>query len=173
MEWFLNEFETFVGVNLWTMLFAWCNLLILYLVLKKILFKPIKNMIDSRQTEVDNMYSDAERAKSDAAALKSEYEERLSSAKEESEEILKSAQRRAVLKEEEIISEAKVEASRILERASEEIELEKKRILNEVKDEVSDMAIGIATAVIERDVSPDEHRQLINSFIDGIGGEND
>ena len=75
MEWFLNEFETFVGVNLWTMLFAWCNLLILYLVLKKILFKPIKNMIDSRQTEVDNMYSDAERAKCDAAALKSEYEE--------------------------------------------------------------------------------------------------
>ena len=36
MEWFLNEFETFVGVNFWTMLFAWCNLIILYFALRKI-----------------------------------------------------------------------------------------------------------------------------------------
>lgn len=169
MEWFLNEFETFVGVNFWTMLFAWCNLLILYLILKKFLFKRIKNMIDSRQAEVDGMYSDAEGARAEATALKAEYEDRLSSAKEESEEILKNAQRRATLKEEEIITEAKSEAARIIERAGEEVELEKKRILNEVKDEVSEMAIDIARAVIERDVSEDEHRKLIDSFIDGVG----
>ena len=60
MEWFLTEFETFVGVNFWTMLFAWCNLLIVYLFLRKILFKPVKNMIDSRQAEIDGLYSDAE-----------------------------------------------------------------------------------------------------------------
>ena len=54
MEWFLNEFETFVGVNFWTMLFAWCNLIILYFALKKILFRPIKNMIDARQGEIDH-----------------------------------------------------------------------------------------------------------------------
>ena len=173
MEWFLDEFETFVGVNFWTMLFAWCNLLILYFVLKKILFKPVKKMIDSRQEEVDAIYSDAERAKSEADAMRSEYEEKLSSAKEESEEILKSAQRRAALKEEEILSDARKEATRIIERADEQIELERKRILNEVKDEVSGMAIDIAAAVIERDVSEDEHRKLINSFIDGVGGGND
>ena len=173
MEWFLAEFETFVGINFWTMLFAWCNLLILYLVLKKILFKPVKNMIDERQREVDDIYSDAERAKSEAETLKNEYEEKLFSAKEESEELLKNAQRRAALKEEEILTDARKEASRILERADEQIELEKKRILNEVKDEVSGMAINIASAVIERDVSEDEHRKLIDSFIDGVGGKND
>ena len=173
MEWFLDEFETFVGVNFWTMLFAWCNLLILYFVLKKILFKPVKKMIDSRQEEVDTIYSDAERAKGEAEAMRNEYEEKLSSAQEESEEILKSAQRRAALKEEEILSDARKEASRILERADEQIELERKRILNEVKDEVSGMAIDIAAAVIERDVSEDEHRKLIDSFIDGVGGGND
>ena len=49
-----DAFESFVGVNVWTMLFAWCNLLILYLFLKKILFVPMKNMIDSRQKEIDD-----------------------------------------------------------------------------------------------------------------------
>ena len=173
MEWFLNEFETFVGVNFWTMLFAWCNLLILYFVLKKFLFVPIKNMIDSRQKEVDDMYSDAEVAREEAIGLKGEYESRLESAKEESEEILKNAHRRATLKEEEILREAKDEAARIIERAEAECELERKRIINEVKDDVSDMAIGIASAVIEREVSDKEHRQLIDSFIDGIGDGND
>ena len=167
----LEKFEGFVGVNLWTMIFAWINLLILYFILKKILFKPIKNMIDSRQKEVDDMYSDAENARSEAEKMKEEYEEKLSQANEQSEEILKNAQRRALLKEEEILKEANVAAARTLERAEEQIALEKKRALNEVKDEVSEMAIGIASAVIERDVSADEHRALIDDFIDNIGNE--
>ena len=166
-----DAFESFVGVNVWTMLFAWCNLLILYFFLKKILFKPVKNMIDSRQKEVDDMYGDAENAKSAAEALKSEYEEKLSAANLESEEILRSAQRRAVLKEEEILKEAAVEASRIRDRAEEEIALEKKRMLDDVKNEVSGMAVEIAAAVIGREVSEKEHEKFIDDFIDKLGEE--
>ena len=169
IEVFLDKFESFVGVNFWTMIFAWCNLLILYLFLRKLLFKPVKNMIDSRQKEIDDMYSDAEESRTSAASLKSEYEEKLEHANEESEEILKRAVRRAQLREEEILAEANEKARRTLERASEQVELEKKRIINEVKDEVSDMAISIAAAVIERDVKEDEHRALIDEFIDGMG----
>ena len=169
IEVFLDKFEAFVGVNLFTMIFAWLNLLILYLFLKKLLFKPLKNMIDSRQKEIDDMYSDAEKSRTDAAALKSEYEEKISGACEESEEILKRAVRRAQLREEEILKEANDKAARTLERAAEEVELEKKRAINEVKDEVSDMAISIAAAVIERDVNKDEHKRLIDEFIDGMG----
>ena len=167
----LDKFENFVGVNFWTMIFAWINLLILYLFLKKLLFKPLKNMIDSRQKELDDMYSDAENARSDAAALKSEYEQKLSSASEESEEILRTALRRAQLKEEEILREANEKASRTVERAEEQIEEEKKRAINDIKNEVSSLAIDIAAAVIGRDVSEKEHEELINEFIENIGEE--
>ena len=162
--------ESFVGLNVWTILFAWCNLLILYLFLKKILFKPVKKMIDSRQQEVDDMYSGAEAAEADAKAMKAEYEAKLAKADEESEEILRTAQRRAILKEEEILKEATVEATRIRDRATDEIALEKKRMLGEIKDEVSGMAIDIASAVIGREVSDKEHEQFIDQFIDGLGG---
>lgn len=167
----LDKFESFVGVNFWTMIFAWVNLLILYIFLKKLLFVPMKKMIDDRQKEIDDMYSDAESAKDGAAQLKNEYEEKISHAESESEEILKNALRRAQLKEEEILKGANEEASRVLERAEEQIELEKKRAFNEVKNEVSSMAIGIASAVIERDVSESEHRDLIDDFINNIGNE--
>ncbi len=170
IEVFLDKFEAFVGVNFFTMIFAWINLLILYLFLRKILFNPIKNMIDSRQKEIDDMYSDAESSRTTANELKVEYEEKIGKASEESEEILKKAVRRAQLREEEIVKEANEKAEKILDRAAEQVELEKKRVINEVKDEVSEMAISIASAVIERDVKRDEHEKLINEFIDGMGG---
>ena len=173
MEWFIKQCEDFVGFNFWTAIFALCNLLILYFILRKLLFKPVKNMIDSRQKEVDDMYENAETDRRDAAAMKAEYEQRLESAESESEEILRGAVRRAQLREEEILRDANEKAARTLERAEEQIELEKKRAINEVKDEVSGLAIDIASAVIERDVSEEEHKALIDSFIENMGGEND
>ena len=169
MKLVFDAFESFVGVNVWTMIFAWCNLLILYLFLKKILFNPMKDMIDQRQKEVDDMYKNAQDAETQAKEMKVSYEEKLNRANEESEEILKTALRRAQLKEEEILHDAQVEASRICERAEEQIALEKKRALSEVKDEVSGMAVEIAGAIIGREVSEKEHAEFIDSFIDNVG----
>jgi len=169
MEFFVDKFEAFIGVNPFTMIFAWINLLILYLFLKKILFVPVKKMIDSRQKEIDDMYSDAEASKAESEKMKAEYEEKLSSATEESEEILKKATRRAQLREEEILKEANDKAARVLERAEEQIELEKKQAINDVKNQVSDMAIDIAALVIERDVDKSEHEAMIDEFISNMG----
>ena len=47
----MTGFESFVGVNPWTALFTFCNMLITFAVLKKFLFKPVKKMIDDRQQE--------------------------------------------------------------------------------------------------------------------------
>ena len=169
MEFFTDKFEAFIGINPFTMVFAWINLLILYLFLKKLLFKPVKNMIDSRQKEIDDMYSDAENSKVAADEMKAEYEEKLSSANEESEAILKKAVRRAQLREEEILKEANDKAQRVLERANEQIELEKKQAINDVKNQVSGMAIDIAAAVIERDIDKSEHEAMIDDFINNMG----
>ena len=169
MEVVLDKFEPFVGVNFFTMIFAWINLVILYVFLKKLLFKPVKNMIDSRQKEIDDMYSEAEGAKSSANEMKAQYEEKIASADAESEEILRRAVRRAELREEEILREADKKAARVMERAEEQIELEKKRAVNDVKNEVSSIALGIAEAVIERDIDKKDHDSLIDEFIDKLG----
>ena len=169
MQLVLDEFEQFIGVNPFTLIFAWVNLIILYLFLKKLLFKPIKNMIDSRQKEIDDMYLDAETSVKDANGMKAEYEEKISHVGDECDEILRSAVRRAQLREEEILKEADAKARLTMERAEEQIRLEKKNALNEVKDEISGMAIDIATAVLERDVNQKDHEQLIDDFIEKLG----
>jgi len=162
---FEDQFESFVGVNLWTMIFAWINILILYLFLRKLLFNPVKNMIDKRQKEISDLYQDAEEKRAAAEADKAAYEAKLRSAGEESEEILRSAQRKAQLKEEEILKEAEEAARRTLKRADEQVEMEKKQAINEVKDRVSGMAVDIASSLIGRDVKAEEHADMIDDFI--------
>ena len=169
IEFFVDKFEDFIGVNLFTMLLAWVNLFILYVFLKKLLFKPVKNMIDSRQKEIDDMYKDAEDAKSKAGEMKAEYEDKIAKVGDECDEILRSAVRRAELREEEILRDADAKAKRTLERADEQIALQKKNAINEVKDEISDMALDIARAVIERDISKKDHEELIDDFINKLG----
>lgn len=170
---FLTGFESFVGVNFWTCLFTLVNLFILYKFMKKLLFKPVQNMIDSRQKEIDDLYADAGRSKAEAEALKTQYEGQLSEANAERERILKAAHQRALQQQETMLREAQEQAARTLKRADEQIELEKKQARNELKNEVSDMAVQIAGAVLARDVKPAEHETLIDSFIDGLGDSHD
>lgn len=170
---FLTGFESFVGVNFWTCLFTLVNLFILYNFMKKLLFKPVQSMIDSRQKEIDDLYADAGRSKAEAEALKTQYEGQLSEANAERERILKAAHQRALQQQETMLREAQEQAARTLKRADEQIELEKKQARNELKNEVSDMAVQIAGAVLARDVKPAEHEALIDSFIDGLGDSHD
>ncbi len=166
---FVNEFEALIGINPWTLLFAWLNLVILFLFLRKLLFKPVKKMIDDRQKEIDDLYADAEQKRVDAQTDKAAYEEKLRHAEEESEQILRNAQRRALLREEEILREADETARRTLKRADEQVELEKRRAVNEVKDEVGGMAVEIASAILSRDVKAEEHSAMIDDFLRRLG----
>lgn len=164
-----GEYLSFVTLDVWTMIFSWCNILILYVVLKKLLFKPVKDVIDARQRQIDEMYAEANKNRSDAEGMRVEYEEKLSRATAESEELMKATVRRAQLKEEEILREAQKNASKTMKRAQEQVEMEKKRAMNEMKNELSDMAIEIASAVLERDVNDQDNARMIDQFIENLG----
>ena len=172
---FLTAAETkaFISIDVWTCIFMLGNLLLLYWVMKRFLFGPIWAMIVSRQKEIDDLYADANKSKADAAELKDQYETRLAEANQEKEEILRTAYRKAQLREEEILRQAQDKAERTLQRADEQIQLERKRALNEIKDDVSSMAVDIASAVLARDVKGEEHRDLIDSFIENLGESHD
>ena len=165
--------EPFISLNIWTSIFTLCNLLIVFFLMKKFLFKPVKKMIDDRQKEIDDQYADAEQARADAAALKEQYETRLSEANAEKEAILKDAYRKAQLRDEEMLRQAQEQAAATLRRADEQIALEKKRAMNDIKDEVSVMAVDIASAVLARDIKKYEHAELIDSFIENLGESHD
>ena len=164
-------FESFIGVNFWTALFVLLNTLLIFFTAKKYLFVPVKNMIDSRQKDIDTMNEEAGAAKQQAADLQAEYQQKLNQAQATSERIVKEAVSRAQSREEEIIRKANQEASAIMDKASADIEMEKKKAINDAKNEISGLAMAIAGKVVERELNAADQSSLIDSFIDGLGDE--
>ena len=158
----MQNFESIVGVNFWTALFTLCNMLITFLILKKLLFKPVKKMIDDRQKEIDDQYAEAEQAKL-------AYDQEIAQAKQKRDEIVREAAELAHRQERDILNAAREEAKAITAKAHSDIRQERRKVFNEMKTEISDIAIEIAEKVTEKEIDSDKHRELIDSFIDQIG----
>ena len=165
----MGQFEAFVGVNFWTALFILLNTLIIFFVAKKFLFGPVMNIIQTRQQEIDDMYTQAETSRENAEKLQSEYEEKLSQAAATSERLVKEATVRAQGREEEIIRQANLEANAIREKAAADIAQEKKKAINDAKDEIADMAMAIAGKVVGRAINAADQASLVDHFIEELG----
>ena len=165
----MGQFEAFIGVNFWTALFVLLNTLTIFFVGKKFLFGPVMKIIKERQQEIDDMYTKAGEAKEQAAALRTEYEDKLSAASDKAELLVKEAVARGQRREEEILRQANAEANAIREKASADIAQEKKKAINEAKDEISVIAMAIAGKVVGRELKDADQSGLVDSFIDELG----
>ena len=159
----------FLNINFFTALFTLCNFIALFLVLKKFLFKPVMKLIKDRQQEIDDMYAEADKAQKSAQALEAEYALKLSDAAQTSQRIVKEAMQRGQEREEEIVSQANAQAEAIRQKAAADIAQEKKKALNDAKDEISGMALAIAEKVVGRELTAQDQKRLVDSFIDSLG----
>ncbi|MBQ1409893.1 MAG: F0F1 ATP synthase subunit B [Oscillospiraceae bacterium] len=167
----MTEFENFIGLNPWTALFTLCNLVIVFLMLKKFLFKPVNKMIDDRQKEIDGLFADANAAKQDAEAMRADYTRRLSEAKETSAQIVAEATQEANRRSDEIIRQARQDADALRQKAGTDIALEKKKALNEVKSDISKIALDIAGKVVERELDGADQERLVEGFLREMGDQ--
>ncbi|MFI3227355.1 MAG: F0F1 ATP synthase subunit B [Clostridia bacterium] len=161
--------DPIISLNLWYIIVAIANVLILYAILKKLLFKRVKDVIDSRENEVSSLFSEAETAKSQAEALKAEYEQNISQAKDKAAEIIKDATVTATKRSDAIIEQANAETVAIKEKAEQAIELERKKAVNELRSDISELVTLAASKVIEREINADDHARLIADFVEKVG----
>ncbi|MCQ2555393.1 MAG: F0F1 ATP synthase subunit B [Clostridia bacterium] len=153
----------------WTFIAQILNLFIQVYLIKKFLFKPVKDILAKRQALADSEVQKAVKAKEDAETMRLEYEDSMSNAKEKANEIITTAQSDAQRRSEEIISEANRTAIQIKNKAEADIQQEKIKAINDIKNEIGSIAVEIAGKVIEREVSAEDHGKLISEFIYKVG----
>ena len=158
-----------ISINIWNILASLANLVILFLLVKKFLFKPVLRMIDARQAMIDGKISGAEQALAVAEESKAAWEEKLSSANEEADGIIKEATDRAKMRAEAIISEADEKALALTRRTEEQLRLEREKAESEIKQEIVDVSVALAEKMLKRKLSEADHRGMINEFINEIG----
>lgn len=163
----MDKFLDFVSIppHIWSMVAVWINTLILFLLVKKFLFKPIQNILAQRDAEIKEMYDSADKAETSAKAMEAEYEQKLADAKNEAGRIMQRATKAASEKGEEIVAEAQSKASDIISKAQVSIEQERKAAVSEIQGQVADMAVLIAQKVIEKEIDPKTHKRLVEEFI--------
>ena len=167
----MEGFQSFIGIDFWTALFTLLNFLAVLIVGKRFLWGPVMKIIQDRQKEINDMYADADTARSSAMAMEAEYKEKLSVAVETGERIVKEATARGQAREEEILRQANAQADAIREKAAADIAMEKKKAINDAKDEISGIAMAIAEKVVGRELNEADQAQLVDSFIDELGGQ--
>ncbi len=161
--------RAFVDLDLWTLFVVICNTLITFLIVKHFLYKPLRKMLAAREQEVRDLYTHAETDRREAEAMKRDYTASIANAKQEAAEIVSTAQKRAEKRAEDIVQQANHDAAAAKQRAEETIEQERKKAMNQMKDEIADLSMLIASKVVEREVNPDDHKRLIDDFIDKVG----
>ena len=162
-----------IYINLWQILISLANLVLLFLIVKFFLFKPVKNIIAKRNEELERSYTEAQNAETQANQSRIEWEKKLSDAKAEADNIINTAAETAKKRGENIISDAKEKADSIVRIAQNEVDMELKKAADSIKQEIVEVSGIIAEKMIGREINTDDHKALIDSFIGKIGENND
>lgn len=165
------EVQQFVTIAPWTLIFQICNLLILVALLKKFLFKPVQNILNKRQQEIDGIYAAANEDRSSAAEMKKEYTQRMSTAREEADRLVRTAVDEANRKGDEILDGAHQQAANIKRKAEGEIAQERLKAYTELKRDISGMAVDIAEKMVGREINTADQTALVDDFIRNAGDE--
>ena len=165
----MELYQALITLDGWTFLAQICNLMIQLLIFKKLLLNPVKNVIAERKAKADSQIADATKLRTEAEAMKAEYEQNLQNARAEANEIVANAQKTATARGEEIVGEARAQAAALKQKAEADIAQERKKAVNEVKDEIGGIAMEIASKVVEREISEKDHKDLIDEFIKNVG----
>ncbi len=160
-----------ISVNLWQILISLLNLLILFLLFKMFLFGPVNKMLAKRQSEIDERYDAADEAKRMAEEDRLWWDEKIGTVKAESDEIIKKAQDSAKRQGETIVTKAKEQADGIIRQAETQAQLEIKKAEEGIKKEIVEVSTALAKKLLEREINAEDHRDLIDSFIEKIGDE--
>lgn len=164
----MKEYLPFISIDVWEMIFTWVNFIILFLLLKKFLFRPISDILEKRGAEIEQEFQNAQNANEEAEQIKIRYERELGEAKNKSDRIIKTAEETAKIRSDKIIGEASQKAAGIIEKSRSQIECDKKEAVNAAKGEIALMAVMAAERLIGREISADDDDRLIADIIEKI-----
>ncbi len=157
-----------LGINLGYLLVQIFNFLILFVVLRAWVFRPVMNLLETRRERIAQGLEDARVAAEARANAEKEAEKILAEAQQEANRRVREATERAEQAAREIRAEAEREAAQIRENALAEAEQAKQEALAELRGQVAELAIAAARKVVGEAVDESRHRAIVEEFFTGL-----
>ncbi len=150
---------------LWTLI----NLLVLYFVLRKLLFGRIGAMMKKRSDSIAASIQQGEEARADGEAYKKQCQELIAKTDSERKTILDETRQRSQAEFDAIVSDAKREAAAILTNARAEIVRERNEMMAELEGRIATLAILAASRVVEANMDNEANVKLVEKFLKDEG----
>ena len=154
-----------LDINIWNFIWAAINLVLLLILMRIFLFMPVRKMMDERTKMVQDDLDKAKKTREEAEALKQQYQEDLSGAKEEVQKILDKAHEDAEPERAAMIRKSQEEAEQIVADAGKSIEDERRRVIAQAQTQIADLAIEAASKIIGENVDDEKNRRLVDKFL--------
>ena len=143
--------------------------LIVVFVLKKFAIPGITEALDNRNEQIEGDIKNAELTREEAEQMLAEYKAQLNEARVEAKKIIDEGKALGENLRQETISKAQEEANQLIKRAQEEIGREKDKAIKELQSQIADISIEVASKVIQKTLSKEEHGKLIDDYVTEVG----
>lgn len=158
-----------LGLDLGLLISQAVNFGLLALVLYFLLYKPILSKLEERARRVQKGLADAAAAEKLLAEAKARHEEELEQARREARDIVERGNRAAEQQRQEIIAHARQEAHELILRAQQQAQRELQEGQLALRQEVVDLAIAVASRLLQENLDEEKQHRLIQEFIDDLG----
>lgn len=143
--------------------------LVLFLILKHFFFDKVHSFMEARSKEVQDQLDHAAQTNQQADEKLKNYNERIANVESESRAIIKKSRDEAKVQADLIIEQANEEARKTYEHSRAEIEREKLEAQKALKKEIGDLAIMAAEKIMEKELDPAAHQELVEKAIEEAG----
>lgn len=157
--------------NLLTMLVQLCSTFILFLLCKKLLWKPARKILEDRRTSMNKSLQDAKNIKNEASMELNNAKKELEEAKNQSKDIIQNARHEAESIKKDILDDANRIASEKIEDAEKRIEIKHDELKDEIKEEIVDVAMLAVKKLLNEKMNSEDDKKAIEDFINRKGNE--
>ena len=154
-----------LGFNLPALIAQLINFLLLLLIFRMLLYKPLLKMLDERKKRIQEGLDASDEAKRRLSQTEQEVAKELEKARQQGQEQIARAQQIAARIQEEARQGARQEADQLLARAKNEIDLQRDSAIAELRREFAGLTITAAERVIKEELDPEKHRRLIQEVL--------
>ncbi len=151
--------------NPMTMLVQLCSTLVLFLLMKKFLWKSVKNFLDVRADKMQSDLAESEQAKQDALTDRQKALEELQGASARGEKIVEAAVKQAKDEKESILLEAGKQADALRKKAQEQIESDRQQMYDGMSKEMVEVAMSAVEKLVGSKDTSDMDRKAIEEFV--------
>lgn len=144
------------------------SFILLLLIVRHYAWGPMTKILLERKERIQNDLDKAASEKEQSIQANTAAQLKLKDARAEATQIILNAKKQSLTIQESMLKDAKEEVEAMKQAATKDIELERKRIKNDVKNELADIAIEIAEKILQREITNDDYRHLVDDFIDGM-----